>query len=97
MKFKKYHFVLITISLIVLSSCVKVVPVEECISGDLYGFWHGLLHGIILPFQFIVSLFNDEIAIYAINNNGGWYDFGFVFGASIILGGGTKASCKKRS
>ena len=30
--------------------------------------------------------------MYAVNNNGGWYDFGFVLGAGILFGGGGKVS-----
>jgi hypothetical protein len=30
--------------------------------------------------------------MYGVNNNGGWYDFGFVIGAGIIFGGGSRAS-----
>ena len=62
----------------------------------IYGFWSGLLHGIIAPFSFIVSLFNDKVAVYAVNNNGNLYNLGFILGAAIIFGGGGKAGCKKR-
>jgi hypothetical protein len=30
--------------------------------------------------------------MYAVNNNGGWYDFGFVIGTGILFGGGSSAS-----
>jgi len=43
-----------------------------------------LWHGIVIPLTWIGSLFSENIAIYAINNNGGWYDFGFVFGVGGI-------------
>jgi hypothetical protein len=49
---------------------------------------------MIAPFSFFGSLISDKIAMYAINNNGAWYNFGFVIGAGIIFGGGTKASNK---
>ncbi len=77
-------------------SCAEAVPLAVSVSTETYGFWHGLLHGIILPFSFIGSLFDDSIAVYAINNTGGWYDFGFVFGASIIFGGSGKGSGWKK-
>ena len=51
------------------------------------GFWLGLWHGIIVPITFIISLFSDTVGIYEVHNNGGWYDFGFVIGASVFLGG----------
>ena len=56
--------------------------------GTLAGFWLGLWHVIIAPITFIISLFTDDVSIYAVNNSGGWYDFGFVLGAGILFGGG---------
>jgi hypothetical protein len=55
------------------------------------GFWAGLWHGSILPLAFIVSLFKPGVGIYETNNNGAWYNFGFLLGASSSLGGGAKA------
>jgi hypothetical protein len=52
------------------------------------GFWAGLWHGLICPITFIVSLFTPNVRIYERNNRGLWYDFGFLLGASIALGGG---------
>ncbi len=40
-----------------------------------------------MPITFIISLFSDTVGIYEVHNNGGWYDFGFVIGASVFLGG----------
>ena len=57
-------------------------------TGDVSGFWSGLLHGIIAPITFIVSLFYDSIRMYEVHNNGNWYDLGFVLGAGILFGGG---------
>ena len=45
------------------------------------GFWLGLWQGLILPVTFVVSLFNDSVAIYEVDNRGHLYDLGFVFGA----------------
>jgi len=45
-------------------------------AGFLGGFWHGL----ITPIVFIVSLFVPGVSIYETNNNGRWYEFGFVLG-----------------
>ena len=55
--------------------------------GVLAGFWRGLWHGLIIPVSFIVSLFTNGVGIYDVHNSGGWYDFGFVLGASCALGG----------
>jgi hypothetical protein len=76
----------------ILSSCAEVYDIQECVSAEPYGFWGGLWHGIIAPASFIISLFRDNVAMYAANNAGGWYDFGFVLGAGILFGGGSKAS-----
>jgi uncharacterized membrane protein HdeD (DUF308 family) len=63
-----------------LSGCADVQHVSG-LSGEPAGFWRGLWHGTILPIAFIVRLFSDDTAIYAVNNSGGWYDFGFLLGA----------------
>jgi hypothetical protein len=57
--------------------------------GDVAGFWLGLWHGIIAPFTFLISLFTDNVNLYEVHNNGNWYDFGFMFGLSMIWGGGS--------
>jgi|TARA_R110000772_G_scaffold267357_1_gene391186 hypothetical protein len=74
------------------TGCADVTLINECVTVAPYGFWGGLWHGIVAPFAFICSLFSDDIAMYALNNNGGWYDFGFVLGAGILFGGGSSAS-----
>lgn len=65
---------------ILFTSCADVSDVDKCLPDDPYGFWAGVWHGWIAPIAFIGSLFNDDIAVYAINNNGGWYTFGFLLG-----------------
>jgi hypothetical protein len=50
------------------------------------GFWGGLWHGIIAPITFIVSLFVDGVSIYETNNNGRWYEFGFMLGIGAYAG-----------
>lgn len=72
------------ILLFFLSSCADVTPINECVHVEPYGFFGGLWHGIIAPLSFIGSLLSDNIAMYAVNNNGGWYDFGFVLGSGIL-------------
>ena len=49
-------------------------------SAHVYGFWGGLWHGMVIPFSALGSLIDDNIAIYAVSNNGGWYCFGFFLG-----------------
>ncbi len=38
----------------------------------------GLARGLIAPIAFIVSLFDDEVAVYAVYNSAAWYDLGFL-------------------
>lgn len=66
--------------LVMFSGCADVAVVTECLPADPYGFWGGLWHGMVAPIAFIGSLFSDNIAMYAVNNSGGWYDFGFWLG-----------------
>ncbi len=44
------------------------------------GFILGLWHGLIAPVAFLVHLFVSNVAVYAVPNSGGWYDFGFLLG-----------------
>lgn len=64
---------------------VEIIPVNPP------GFWWGLLHGFILFFSFIASLFTD-FRIYAFPNAGVWYDFGFLLGVLFFFGGGGAGS-----
>ena len=76
----KMKYIISLILLILLSSCADHVTLEQAVNLPKLGFWHGLGHGIIFPFAWVVSLFDHSTAIYAINNTGGWYDFGFFIG-----------------
>jgi hypothetical protein len=55
-------------------------------SSDPPGFFAGLFHGLTIVFSIVGSLFTDY-RIYAFPNSGWWYDFGFVIGASAVVGG----------
>jgi hypothetical protein len=96
---KKSHFlfvlILASLALLLLSSCADVSQVDKCLDPNehTYGFWGGLWHGMIAAPAFIGSLIWDDIAVYAVNNNGGWYNFGFVLG----VGGFTTGLGSKRS
>lgn len=65
-------------------------------AGKTAGFWSGLWHGIISPVTFFISLFTDNVNIYDVYNSGNWYDFGFMLGISIILGGGAKGARRRK-
>jgi len=77
--------------------CVAAVFLQSCATQpqpDAYnppGFLYGLLHGFLILFSFIGSLFTD-VRIYAFPNSGAWYDFGYLVGAGAFLGGGGATS-----
>lgn len=56
--------------------------------GNVAGFWQGMWHGFTAPVSFIISMFNENVSIYEAHNNGGWYNFGYIIGLSMIFGGG---------
>ena len=73
-------------------SCSHGHNVSNCLSNaHIYGFWGGLWHGIIAPFDLVAMIWSDTIVVYAPNNNGGWYAFGFCLGAGILGFGSSKA------
>lgn len=68
---------------ILLTGCAtQPAPLDT----DTPGFFSGLLHGFLIFFSLIGSLFTDY-RIYAFPNSGGWYDFGYFLGAASALGG----------
>lgn len=88
---KKSRFlipVLLVMLLLAFTGCAEQVEIIESTTDKTYGFFAGLWHGFIAPISFFGSLLSDNIAMYAVNNSGGWYDFGFVLGAGILFGGG---------
>ena len=99
MKTKFVLISLLALAILVLAGCAaganptEGIPVAD---DSLDGFWSGLWHGIISPVTFIISLFSDNVNIYEVHNNGGWYNFGFLFGMSIIFGGPARASASRR-
>lgn len=83
------------ITICLVSCTAETYNLTQCVSTNEKGFWYGLWHGIISPITFIVSLFSDSVGIYEANNNGGWYNFGFMLGCAIILGGGSETTKKR--
>ncbi len=85
--------------LVILAGCAPGpnslvdVPNDE---GEVAGFWKGLWHGFASPVMFIISLFNKSIEIYEVHNSGGWYTFGFLFGASAIFSGSGGGAARRR-
>lgn len=64
----------------------SAVDISECVDQThLKGFWYGIAHGATSLALFIWGLFNDSIKIYDVNNNGSWYDLGFMLGTGGIV------------
>lgn len=96
---RRWLFLALVILALALTSCAAGPNVRQGVpdpSGDVAGFWLGLWHGIIAPVTFFVSVFKESVAIYEVHNNGNWYDFGFVLGAGILLGGGFAGARKRK-
>jgi hypothetical protein len=64
--------------------------------GAVAGFWIGVWQGFIAPFVFVVSLFKDNLNIYEVHNNGGWYNFGYLFGLACFFGGGGGGAARRK-
>lgn len=97
--FSQRNFLLIVAGLIMLSisGCAQYEAVGQCLTGHTYGFFGGLWHGFIAPFDLIGMLFSDKITMYAQNNNGGFYALGFILGSGGwgFLGGRGMRRAKK--
>ena len=73
--------ILIAFAILLITSCSNYEDASACLDGKTYGFWSGLWHGIIAPIDLIAMLFQDDVSVFAPNNNGLWYSFGFVLGS----------------
>jgi hypothetical protein len=72
---------IVIIGLLVITGSARREDIELCLKGHTYGFFGGLWHGFIAPFDFVAMLFNEKITMYAQNNNGGLYALGFLLGS----------------
>ena len=77
-------------ALALLSACAAT-QTGAAVAPAAPGFLLGLWHGFIFPVAWIVSLFMPDVAIYAVPNNGGWYDFGYFLGI-VVFGVGARKS-----
>ena len=80
----------VLLPLLLLSACAAT-QTDAGVAPEAPGFLLGLWHGFIFPVAWIVSLFVDSVAIYAVPNNGGWYDFGYFVGI-VFIGVGARKS-----
>jgi len=93
----RVSFALMTlVAMLLLSSCAPDANPVVGRGEDPAGFLMGLWHGIIFPVTFVISLFTDDVSVYEAVNSGNWYDFGFILGVMISLGGGGAGAGTKR-
>jgi hypothetical protein len=83
---------------VVLASCAPGPNPATDTGQDPAGFLLGLWHGFIFLVTFVISLFSENVSVYEVANNGNWYDFGYLLGLLISLGGsgGAGARAKRR-
>lgn len=82
---KRYRLPIIMLLMVLGVTGCAMQP--EPVTDEAPGFLFGFIHGFCILISFIVSIFTD-VRIYAFPNAGGWYDFGFLIGAAVFLGGG---------
>ena len=67
---------------VLLSGCLATESMAP--TSKIAGFFLGVWHGWTAPIALIIRLFNPAIRIYAANNAGWWYEFGYY----VAIGGG---------
>jgi len=91
-EYQGLKFVLLMILVLLMASCSA--GNDRFIAEHPAGFWFGLWHGMISFISLIVRLFNENVAVYELDNTGGWYDFGFLLGVTVIWGGSSHVTRK---
>ena len=76
--------------LLTLAACAAT-QTQNAVSPAAPSFLYGLWHGFIFPVAWVISLFDSQAALYAVPNNGGWYDFGYFLGI-VVFGVGARKS-----
>ena len=82
--------VVILAAALTLTACAATQQ-ADAVAPTAPGFLLGLWHGFIFPVAWAVSLIVPKIAVYAVPNNGGWYDFGYFLGI-VVFGVGARKS-----
>ncbi|RYG37957.1 MAG: hypothetical protein EON93_02815 [Burkholderiales bacterium] len=65
-------------ALMLLAACAT--QSAQAVQPGSPGFLLGVWHGFIFPVAWFLSLILPDVSIYAVPNNGGWYDFGYFIG-----------------
>ena len=91
-------FVVVLLLLSILAGCAPGLNQSKGTASEhgIAGFWLGLWQGFIAPFVFVASLFKTNLNIYEVHNNGGWYNFGYMFGLACFFGGGGNCAARRK-
>jgi hypothetical protein len=73
---------LVLLAPVLLAACAT--QVSSGVAPQAPGFLWGLWHGFIFPVAWFLSLIMPDVAVYAVPNNGGWYDFGYFLGIVVF-------------
>ena len=84
---------LVLVPALMLAACAT--QVDSAVAPQAPGFLLGLWHGFIFPVAWVLSLFMPDVSVYAVPNNGGWYDFGYFIGV-VFLGVGAHGGSRRR-
>lgn len=82
----------VALAVLLLAACAAGPNnVAQVNAPHIAGFWLGLWQGAISPVTFLISLFNHNVTIYDVHNNGNWYNFGFMIGVSAAFSGAARS------
>ncbi|MBK7428874.1 MAG: hypothetical protein IPI60_18555 [Saprospiraceae bacterium] len=84
-------FAVLVALIIVISSCAPAETTEK-----VYGFFYGIIHGLVFIIALFAKLFDMDYGLYAVNNTGFTYWLGYILGVFIIGGGGGSAASRRR-
>jgi hypothetical protein len=90
----RLRLVLVLALSVALAACAN--QASSGVAPGAPGFLLGLWHGFIFPIAWVLSLFVSDVAIYAVPNNGGWYDFGYFLGIVVFGVGARKTHVEYR-
>lgn len=80
---------IVFIALLLLTSLSSCAP--KSYTSSEYGFFSGIIHGIVILFALIGKLFGADVGLYAENNSGFFYWLGFIIGIGGFGGGASSA------
>jgi hypothetical protein len=102
-KMKKFIPLFVLIGLAIVAVAIYIIvyhvgmPTRD-LSGAPANFWLGLWQGLIVFLSFIASWFDNNIVLYQVNNNGFWYNLGYIIALFVSIGafaGGSREAGKE--